>query len=197
MPTTTNKAIPYPVATDTPDVPRDILALANRVDALLGTAETPASTDLNAVTSQGTYVLDAATNAPTAASGWYVDVVRVSSSVVRQIATLSGTTSGAMWARTMIGGAWGAWRLLSPHARTSGQAATPAGGSVAVTFPAGLFTATPRVTLGVVTSSMPSSVVQAYVSSPSSSGFTLRIHSSSALAGGIGTADYAAVQETP
>lgn len=35
MPTTPTWALPYPVLTDTPDVPRDIQALANRLDAVI------------------------------------------------------------------------------------------------------------------------------------------------------------------
>lgn len=35
MPTTPNYALPYPTLSDTPDVPRDIGALANRVDTVL------------------------------------------------------------------------------------------------------------------------------------------------------------------
>lgn len=83
----------------------------------------------------------------------------------------------------------------TPFAYAFGQVTTPAGGSLAVTFPVGRFTATPTVVVSVVSGSMPGSVCQAYVGGPTSSGFTVRTHSGAAPAGGALTVAYMAMQD--
>lgn len=83
----------------------------------------------------------------------------------------------------------------TPYAYAFGQVTTPAGGSLAVTFPVGRFTATPTVVVSVVSGSMPAAVCQAYVGGPSSTGFTVRTHSGSALGGGALTVAYVAHQD--
>lgn len=61
MPTTPNKAIRYPLATDTPDVPRDALNLATDVDTILAGYE--------AAWTAYTPVLTAATTNPSIGAG--------------------------------------------------------------------------------------------------------------------------------
>lgn len=70
-----------------------------------------------------------------------------------------------------------------PTGRASGRTTTAAGGSVAVTFPVGRFTATPSITLGLAPSALPSVMWQAYATGATANGFTLRGHTSSALGG--------------
>lgn len=83
----------------------------------------------------------------------------------------------------------------TPYAYAFGQVSTPAGGSLAVTFPVGRFTAAPSVVVSVVSGAIPASVCQAYVGTPSSTGFTVRTHSGSAPAGGALTVAYQAMQD--
>lgn len=198
MASTASKAIPYPVATDTPDVPRDLNALASRVDALLGTAEpVAAATDLNTLTTSGTYyVADAGTNSPEAVAGWHVVVSRASSTVVRQIATHSGDATGSkVWARYMTGGTWGSWLVVAPR-RASGQVSvTPpaanTGQSVAVTFPAGRFTATPRVFVNAQSNGYGCGSAGAVTSS----GFTARYYNPTATVPTSPTLEWIAEQD--
>lgn len=83
-----------------------------------------------------------------------------------------------------------------PFAFAAGQAVTPAGGSIAVTFPSGRFSQPPIVTLAVVSGSMPGSVAQAYHSVPTATGMTIYTHSTAAVAGGALTVQWIAVQMT-
>lgn len=79
MPNTPNFTLPYPQSTDTPDVPRDIQALAQALDQLL----VPAGT----VTAYG---------AATAPSGWLLcDGSQVSRTTYARLFAVIGTTYGA------------------------------------------------------------------------------------------------------
>lgn len=114
--------LPYPTSTDTPDVPRDIAALATAVS------------------------------------------VRT---VYRQASAKS--------------------------------AIIPAGGSLAIVFPVGLFTQPPIVVVSPLATAMPTAVVQAYASAITAAGFTLLVHTSAALAGSAWNAgvSWIATQENP
>lgn len=83
-----------------------------------------------------------------------------------------------------------------PFAFAADTAVTPAGGSVAVTFPPGRFTQPPIITLGIVSTAIPPAVYQAYHSVPTTSGFTIYTHSSAALAGVATTIQWQAIQMT-
>jgi hypothetical protein len=73
-----------------------------------------------------------------------------------------------------------------PGARAGGAATTSASGSVAVTFPVGRFATSPRVTLGIIASALPTAAVwQAYVTGATPTGFTLRAHRSDSLSGAV------------
>lgn len=150
MTATPVKALPYPVGTDTPDVPRDIAALATKLEALMSATEDTAITDLNLLVQSGTFFLDAATNTPQAGSGWYVYVTRASATYIRQVVTLGYDGGGAqVWHRFMVNGTWYAWSSIGPRRASGSVAVTPpaanSGVSVAVTFPVGRFTAAPKV----------------------------------------------------
>lgn len=176
MPNTANKAIPYPVATDSPDVPRDVLALAQRVDALLSGPEVPASSDLNTLTMGGRYYVAAPTNGPSGVTALYVGVWRLSATDVRQEASSSST--GARWVRFLAGGVWGSWRQDVPAAQASGSVAVAsppgqnAGAGVAVTFPVGLFATAPHVSVTPTSNGYPFGSASAVTTS----GFTARIY---------------------
>lgn len=151
MPTTANKALPYPAATDTPDVPRDVLALASRLDTLLSRVIVPGATmDANTLTKDGTYASDSVSNAP-AAGAWMIRVASVTDTILVQDAFPIWGASTATYRRQYLpGGTWTDWHQYAPTARTTGSTAvTPpaanTGVSVAVTFPVGLFTAAPKV----------------------------------------------------
>lgn len=83
----------------------------------------------------------------------------------------------------------------TPRAYAMGTAATPAGGSVAVTFPVGRFTNPPQVALAIIANAMPASVCQAYTSTPTASGFTLRCHSTAGVGGGALTVSWIALED--
>lgn len=83
----------------------------------------------------------------------------------------------------------------TPRAYAMGYATTPAGGSLAVTFPVGRFTNPPQVALAVIVTSMPGSVCQAYSSTPTTSGCTIRTHSTAAPAGGALTVSWIALED--
>lgn len=114
--------LPYPTSTDTPDVPRDVQALASAV------------------------------------------AVRT---VYRQASGKTGSI--------------------------------PAGGSIAVTFPVGLFTQPPVVVVAPIAAAMPSAVVQAYPTAVTAAGMTVVLHTSAALAGAAWTAgvSWIATQDNP
>lgn len=83
----------------------------------------------------------------------------------------------------------------TPRAYAQGTSVTPAGGSLAVTFPVGRFTNPPVVVTTIQTATMPGSVCQAYASAPTTSGFTLRTHSTAAVGGGALTVMWIAQED--
>lgn len=83
----------------------------------------------------------------------------------------------------------------TPYSYAMGTVTTPAGGSLAVTFPVGRFTKAPTIAVAVVVSTIPSSVCQAYPGGATATGFTMRSHSTAAVAGGALTVHYIAMQD--
>lgn len=178
MPNTANKALPYPVATDTPDVPRDIGALVAKLDALLAATEYTPITDLNALVIGGRYFVDSPTNGPAGVPGVYITVSRLSATYIRQDAAPAYVSSGARYSRVMLEGVWQAWRQETPAAQASGSVAVAsppaanAGTGVAITFPVGLFSAAPHVSVTPTSNGYPFGSASAVTTS----GFTARIY---------------------
>lgn len=104
MPNTTNFSLPYPQSSDTPDVPRDMLALANAVDTkLLQTVRVFLTTTDR----------DAAITSPTAGMVCYVDSGDATEGLY--------TYQGAAW---RMGPGWNApWGLISVTKNTTTDAA--------------------------------------------------------------------------
>jgi hypothetical protein len=158
-------AIPYPILTDTADPPRDFLAAATRVEALLAAAVTVPSSDLNTVVNDGSYY-----STPTTSNrpfDQYAIVKHTSSpdlSLVSQVAhAVSGTANAAY--RYKNAGVWTAWTLtgaLPGISRASGQAIHPVSGTGSTTARnawANLITARCRTT---ITLSAPADVFVKY-----------------------------------
>ena len=65
---TTNWALPYPVLTDTPDVPRDVKALADRMELILNGGPHTQAVSLQSFSAQNTFTnVTAAADFPVAA----------------------------------------------------------------------------------------------------------------------------------